>query len=168
MGRPSQQASGKAGKRLRTPTPIKPLSDTTIRKRGNVYYMFYKTRRRVPWRIIIALIVVFIGAIGSAFSFAQIHSVRQEIESSQQTLLNQRVTNSNLEAQITQNYTREEIEFMASELGMGPPDPSQIVYFHVPHHSGVILSTYAPQQINETETGFWQSIVDFFSGIFSR
>jgi len=129
--------------------------------------MFHKTRRRVPWRVIIALVVVFMGAIGSAYSFAQLHNVQQEIAASNQALTRQRVANSDLEAQITRNYTREEIEIMASELGMGPPDASQIVYFHVPHHSGVILSTYAPQQQIEVETGFWQSLVDFFSGIFN-
>ena len=130
--------------------------------------MFHKTKRRVPWRIIIALIVVFIGAIGSAFSYAQIHNVEQEIEVSRQALASQRIANSNLEAQITRNYTREEIESLASErLGMGPPDPSQIIYFRVPHQSGVLLSTYAPHQLYEADTGFWQGIVDFFRSIFS-
>jgi len=169
MKRRAQQSStGTKKRQLRTSTPIKTIPNATIRKRGNVYYIFNKTSRRIPWRVIIALIIVFIVAIGSAFSFAQIHSVQQEISASNQTLARQRVINSDLEAQITRNYTREEIETMASELGMGPPDPSQIIYFHVPHHSGVMLSTYTPQQPNETETGFWQSIVDFFSGIFSN
>jgi len=164
-----QQANSRTSKRtLHTKSPIVALPNTTIRKRGNVYYLFHKTRRRVPWRIIIALIIVFIGAIGSAYSYAQIHEMQQQIEDSRQALISQQVTNSNLEAQITRNYTREEIEALASErLGMGPPDPSQIIYFHVPHQSGIMLSTYAPEQPVEAERGFWQGIVDFFRSIFS-
>jgi len=144
------------------------LPNTTVRKKGNVYYLFYSTKRQIPWRVIIAMIVVFIGAIGSAYSYAQIHNIQQEIETSRQDLINQTTANRNMEAQITRSYTREEIEYHASvRLGMGPPDPSQIIYFYVPHHSGVIMSTYAPQTI-AVETGFWQGIVDFFSGIRQR
>jgi len=136
-----------------------------MRKKGNVIYLFDRTRRRIPWRIIIALIFVFVGATASAYSYAQIHNVQQEISESQRDYRNQVTANSNLEAQITRNYTREEIEYHArTRLGMGLPDPSQIIYFHVPHHDGVLTSTYAPP-IPTTQTGFWQGIVDFFRGL---
>jgi len=144
------------------------LPNTTVRKKGNVYFMFHKTRRKFPLRVVIALICVFVGAIGSAYSYAQIHTVQQEIATSRRDLSNQQITNSNLEAQITRSYTREEIEYHASvRLGMGPPDASQIIYFHVPHHSGVLASTYA-SPIPTATTGFWQSLLDFFRGIRDR
>lgn len=151
------------------PVQVKNLDpNTKVRKQGNVYYMFHKTRRRVPLRLIVALIIVFFGAIGSAYTYAQIHSVQRETEVARQRLNNQRVANSNLESLITRNYTREEIEALASErLGMGPPDPSQIIYFHVPHQSGVMLSTYTPAP-QPTENYFWQAIVSFFRNMRDR
>lgn len=136
-----------------------------VRKKGNVIYLVDKTRRRIPWRVIISLIFVFVGATAIAFSYAQIHTVHQEINASEQAIRDMSITNSNLEAQITRSYTREEIEHHArTRLGMGPPDPSQIIYFNVPLHDGVLVSTYAPP-IPNTPTGFWQGIVDFFRGL---
>jgi len=118
--------------------------------------------------LIIALIIVFIGAIGSAYSYAQIYSVQQEINESRNDLNNQRVTNRNLESHVTRNYSREEIERLAWErLDMRPPDPSQIIYFHLPNQSGVMMSTYIPQTPTQ-ENYFWQGIVAFFSGIRER
>ncbi|MCL2361101.1 MAG: septum formation initiator family protein [Defluviitaleaceae bacterium] len=149
-------------------SPIEALPNTTVRKKGNVIFMFHKSRRKIPWRVIIALVCVFVGAIGSAYSYAQIHNMQQEISESERDLRNITTANRNLEAQITRSYTREEIEHHAlTRLGLGPPDPSQIIYFHVPHHSGLLTSTYA-SPIPIVETGFWQSIVDFFRGIFNR
>ena len=155
--------------RRRKPAPVMPLDpNTKVRKKGNVYYLFHKNRRRIPWRLIVALVIVFVGAIGSAFSYAQIHNVQREIEIARRDVNNQHVANRNLEALVTRNYTREEIELLASErLGMSAPDPSQIVYFHVPHQSGVLMSTYVPLQ-QSTENYFWQGIVAIFRSIRER
>jgi len=148
---------------------LKPIDATTkVRRKGNVYYLFHKNRRRVPWRIIVALLFVFAGAIGTAYTYAQIHSVQQEIDVYRRQLTTQTVNNRNLESQVTRNYTREEIERHASErLGMSAPDPSQIIYFHVPHQSGVLLSEYFPDEIS-AENHFWQGLVAFFRGIRER
>ena len=142
-------------------------SNTTIRKRGNVYYMFHKSRRRIPWRLVIMLLLVFVGAIGSAFSYAQMHGVQRQIAQSRRELNEQQVAITTLNAQVTERYTREEIERLAYErLGMSEPDPSQIIYFHVPHHSHVTMHT-SPQPPS-AENYFWQSIVAFFNNIFDR
>ena len=144
--------------------PIDP--NTTIRKRGNVYFMFHKTRRRVPWRVIIALTIVFIGAIGSAFSYAQIHSVQRQIARSRQTLNDQLVSNTLLDSMVVERYTQSEIERRAFELGLRPPDPSQIRYFHVPRQSGV--SVAVNEQLPPPENYFWQGIIAFFQGMRER
>jgi len=133
-----------------------------------VYFLFHKTRRRVPWRLIVALVIVFIGALGSAYSYAQIHSIQREIEIYRRNVNNQHVANRNLEALVTRNYTREEIELLASErLGMNAPDSSQIIYFYLPRQSGVLMSTYIPQQ-QSTENYFWQGILDIFRNMRER
>ena len=142
-------------------------SDTRIRKSGNVYYLIQKERRRIPWRWVIAILLVFIGAIASAYSYAQIHSVNREIEVSRQELNRQRLDNRNLESQLVGNYSREEIERLAYErLGMREPDVSQIIYFFSPHQSDVIMAIDAPART--PENNFWQNIAAFFQGIWAR
>ena len=151
-------------RRVARPKPLDP--NTTVRKRGNVYFMFHKTQSRVPWRLIIALLIVFIGAIGSAFSYAQIHSVQREITRSRQALSDQQVANTFLDAMVIERYTHNEIERRAHELGLRPPDPSQIIYFHVPRQSGVSVSI--GDSLPPPENYFWQGIVSFFQGIRER
>jgi len=133
-----------------------------------VYYLFHKTNRRIPWRLVIAFLVVFLGAMGSAYSRARIHYVTMQMEQTRQQLASQQIRNHNLETQLTRNYSRDEIERRAAELGMAPPDPSQVIYFYVPHVSGVMMPTYTPAEAAPTENYFWQEIVGFFRGIGAR
>ena len=128
--------------------------------------MFHKTRKRVPWRVIIALLFVFVGALGSAFSYAQIHSVQRQISGTRQALNDQQVANTLLDSMVIERHTLSEIERRAYELGLRPPDPSQIRYFHVPLQSGVSITIDDP--IPPPENHFWQGIVAFFQGIRDR
>ena len=113
------------------------------------------------------LMLVFVGAIGSAFSYAQMHGVQRQIAQSRRELNEQHIAITTLNAQVTERYTREEIERLAYErLGMGEPDPSQIIYFHVPHQSHARMHANAPPP--STENYFWQSIVAFFNGMVDR
>jgi len=166
---PKTQANDRQRPPRRKTVPVTSFDpNTKVRRKGNVYFLFHKTRRRVPWRLIIALVIVFFGAIGSAFSYAQIHNVQREIEITRSNVNNQHITNRNLEALVSRNYTREEIEILASErLGMNAPDSSQIIYFYLPHQSGVLMSTYVPLQ-QSTENYFWQGIVAIFRSIRER
>ena len=150
--------------RVARPKPLDP--NTTVRKRGNVYFMYHKTRKRVPWRVIIALIIVFIGAIGSAFSYAQIHSVQRHNATLRQTLADKQVANTLLDSMVIERYTHSEIERRAHELGLRPPDPSQIIYFHVPLQSGVSVTVDDP--LPPTENYFWQGITAFFRNAWNR
>ena len=138
---------------------------TTIRKRGNVYYLFHKERRRIPWRIIIALFLVFLGGVGSAISYAQIHRVQRDIRLSINALTAQEEINFSLMADTTERYTHEEIERRARELGLGEPDPSQIIYFYAPRYSHVVI---ANDPLLPQENYFWQGIMDFINGIIGR
>ena len=116
------------------------------------------------------LLIVFFGAVGSAFSYAQIHSLNQEIRSNRRAIDNQLIINHDLESQLSvaERYTREEIERLAYErLGMSEPDASQIFYFDVPSQSFVSMSINA-QSHEPSENYFWQGIRAFFSDIRDR
>ena len=151
---------------MRTSAPVTALPNTTIRKRGNVYFMFHKSRKHMPWRVIIALMIVFAGAIGSAFSYAQIHSVQRQIAQTRNALSNQVETNANLNSLVVERHTHSEIERRAYELGLRPPDPSQIIYFYVPLQSGVDVTINDP--LPQPENYFWQGIVAFFQNMRDR
>ena len=143
--------------------------DTKVRKKGNVYYIFQKERKRISWRLVFMLFLVFLGAIGSAFSYAQIHSLQREIAQTRHAINTKLAINNELESQIsiTERFTREDIERLAYErLGMGEPDPSQIIYFYMPRSSAVSMNTYVPQPPQENY--FWQGVVAFFSATRER
>ena len=159
--RPNRQKQTNSSRKPTTNT------NTEVRKSGNVYYLVDKQRRSVPWRWVVAILLVFIGAIGSAYSYAQIHSVQREISASRQNLTSQQAENRNLESQLVGNYPREELERMAYErLNMGEPDPSQIIYFHAPQQSVVTMAIEDPTPA--PEGGFWHNISAFFQGIWAN
>ena len=140
-------------------------TNVTIRKQGKVYYMFHKQQRRIPWRLVIALLLVFLGGVGSAASFARINSLQRQITQARQRYTAQVETNITLEAIAAERYTHEMIASRARELGLAEPDPSQIIYFHAPHHSHVVI-TY--DRALPQENYFWQGIRAFFDGIVNR
>ena len=154
--RPNRQKRAQANK--------KKIADKEIRKRGKVTYVIEKQPRSIPWRWVVAIVLVFLGAIASAYSYAQIHSVQREISASRQNLTNQQADNRSLELQLVGNYPRDELERMAYErLNMGAPDHSQILYFHAPQQSVVTMAIEDPTPI--PERSFWQNITAFFQGI---
>jgi len=150
----------RATKRTNTQDP-----DTKIRKRGNVYYLFHKEHRRISWRLVVALLFVFLGGVGSAVSYAQIFSLQRQIRISSNELTAQQETNRSLDADVAGRYTRDEIERRARELGLSEPDPSQIIYFYAPQQSHVTITynAHLPQ-----ENYFWQGIVAFVNGVIER
>ena len=141
-------------------------SDVTIRKRGKIYFMYHKRRWRVPWRLCISLVVIFICGLGVTVSFARIHSLERQITQTRARLDSQIETNVSLEATAVGRYNREMIEMRARELGLSEPDPSQIIYFYTPHLASHVVSTY--DRVLPQENYFWQGIRDFFSGIVDR
>ena len=161
-GRPPRKRTEKRAVRR---TAGEPASNVTIRKRGKVYYMFHKQQRRIPWRLVISLLLVFLCGVGSAVSFAQIHSVQRQITQLRQRYSAQIETNITLEAIASERYTHEMIAQRARELGLAEPDPSQIIYFYAPHHNHVVI-TY--DQVRPQENYFWQGIREFFGGIVDR
>ena len=164
--RGNRKTRSKPSGQKRSSTKVKD-NNTEVRKSGNVYYLIQKQPRRIPWRWVIAIILVFAGAIGSAYSFAQIHYVQREISTSRANLNNIRYENRNLEAQLAGNYSRDEIERLAYErLNMGEPELFQIIDFYVPHQSIPTLAIEDPTP--PPQTGFWQNIAGFFQRIWAR
>jgi len=140
--------------------------NATVRKRGNVFYLYQRERRSIPVRLIFALLIVFVGGIGSAVIYANIHDMQREIRIAQAALQAQLETNLTMDAVTTERYTHDEIVRRARALGLGEPDPSQIIYFYpAPLHSGVFF-TYNPTPPQENH--FWQGIVTFLRSITER
>ena len=157
--RPNRQKQAKAKQ--------KKLDDKELRRRGNVTYVIEKQRRGIPWRWVIAIVLVFVGAIASAYTYAQIHSVQREISASRQSLTSQQAENRSLESQLVGNYPREDLERMAYErLNMGEPDHSQIIYFHAPRQSVVTMAIEDPTPA--PNRSFWHNIAAFFQGIWAN
>jgi len=131
-----------------------------------VYYVFHNERRRIPWKLIFALLLVFFGGIGSAVTYANNHEIRREINISRNRLNSQLATNRSLLADTTERYSHDEIVRRARAMGMGEPDPSQIIYFYAaPLHSSVVF-TYNPA--SNQDNNFWQGLAEFFRGMGNR
>ena len=166
--RKPRSASGPRPNRQKQAKPEQQkLADKELRKRGNVTYVIEKQPRSIPWRWVIAIILVFAGAIFSAYTYAQIHSVQREINVSRNNLTNQQAENRYLELQLVGNYPREELERMAYErLDMREPDQSQILYFHAPQRGVVSFAIEDPTPA--PNISFWQNIAAFFQGIWAN
>ena len=166
--KPNKSTKQRANKQQSSRSNLPP---TTVRsKRDNVYYLYNEERRRVSLRLIFMLFVVFLGAVGSAYGYALIHSVQREISQTRHALNNQLLINHELETQldVAERYSREELERLAYErLGMREPDPSQIIYFYVPPHSYVRMNINEPQE-QASENYFWQGVVAFFRSMRER
>jgi len=140
--------------------------NATVRKSGNVYYLFHRERRNIPWRLVFALLLVFVGGVGSAVSYANIHTLQREIRISQAALRAQEAYNLYLDADTVERYTHEEIARRARALGLGEPDPAQIIYFYQAPLSSHLFITYSPA--SPQENYFVQGIVAFFRSIRER
>jgi cell division protein FtsL len=117
--------------------------------------------------LVFTIILIFLGALGSAAAAAHMANTRREINRVQQALNTQLDANATLASQMPQPYTTSEIERIASErLGMARPDPSQIIYIHVPPISHVVLSPDA--YIPAPAPSIWVELRVFFTAVFNR
>ncbi|MCL2377862.1 MAG: hypothetical protein FWC77_01915 [Defluviitaleaceae bacterium] len=159
-------ATGRKQPNTRRARRVQPAaSDTKVRKRGNVYFLYHKERKRVSWRLAITILLVFIVGVGSAVSFATIHNMNRQVAASTRALNAQLQHNLNLSAETTERYTHEEIARRARALGLSEPDPSQIIYFYAPVQSNVVFR-YTP--VSDQENHFWRGVIDFLRGLVER
>lgn len=134
-----------------------------VRKRvKKELFVFRDDRRyRIHFRTFFTVFLIFLGGLGTAFSYAYISDTRMQISRVRNELQSQKEANAILRAEITQKYTLDEVAQIATErLGMGKPDASQIIHIYVPKQSYVVLSEeeYEPEPV-----GIWPRIVSFFS-----
>jgi len=138
--------------------------------RDNVIFIMDKKEDRkfkIPWLLIFTIIIIFAGAIGSAYASARISTTELDIAAARDRRLALQNTNITMQELVSDQYTNEQIEQFAIEnLGMSFPDPSQIHEIYVPRHSYVVLNTayYALPAPNY----FWEDIVEIISGFLSR
>ncbi|MCL2602887.1 MAG: cell division protein FtsL [Defluviitaleaceae bacterium] len=126
-----------------------------------------KPRFSVSPVLVFTVIVIFVGALGSAAAAAHMANTRQELAFERQRLNAQLDANRILAGQIIHPFSLEEIERIAYErLGMARPDPSQIIYINVPPVSHVTFNPEA--DILPRGTTFWEEMGAFFQGVFNR
>jgi len=117
--------------------------------------------------IIFTIILIFVGALGSAVAAAHMANTRREVTQARQARDAQLDANRALASQMHQPFSTEEIEQIARErLGMGRPDPSQIIYINVPPISHVDFNPVA--NILPDDSRFWEELRVFFTDIFNR
>ena len=138
-------------------------------KRGDQIHKMDATPKRFMLSppIIFTIILIFVGALGSAVAAAHMANTRREVTQARQARDAQLDANRTLISQMPQPFTMEEIEQIARErLGMGRPDPSQIIYINVPPMSHVVFNPN-PNILPE-DTTFWEELRVFFTDIFNR
>jgi len=155
-----KQANMRQAKLIQSANP-----DTTVRKRGNVYFLYHKKRRGISWRLAITILLVFVVGVGVAVSFATIHNVDRQITARRAALTRQLENNLSLDARTVERYTHDEIVRRAHAMGLREPDSSQIVYFYAPVYSQVVFR-YTPAIDNENQ--FWQGVIAFLRGLAER
>lgn len=137
--------------------------------RGNVIFILRNDIRKwlIPWRMVISILFIFAGAMGTAITAAHIANTEVQINRARAERTRYQYLNATLADQVNERYTREEVERIASErLGMFRPDPSQIIEINVPLQSYVHLNTAA--HVLPGQNYFWQEIVNFVNGIVDR
>ena len=158
---PTKRKRPDTGKRIQAQNP-----DAKVRKRGNVYFLFQKERRRsIPWQLAATIILAFALGIGSAVSYATISNLNRQISVSLDRLGRQRENNLSLGVTMTARYNRYEISHRARALGLREPDPSQIIYFYAPAQSSVFIR---PTLEHEQENYFWRGVVAFIRDAIGR
>jgi cell division protein FtsB len=137
-------------------TPHAPLPTGTVR------------RRRISFRIIFSLILIGLGGIGSALTYAVIYDVQVKITQTTRAYNAQREENAALRAQLGERYSLAEVERIArEELNMSEPDASQIIHIQVPKESYVVLND-GDEVTEDTENYFWEGLASYISDLFNR
>jgi len=156
----NKQASIRRARRIQSANP-----DAKVRKSGNVFFLYHKKRKRISWRLVVTIILVFFVGVGTAVSFATISNMERQIAASQARLTWQQTHNLHLESNTVARYSHEEIAHRARILGFNEPDPSQIIYFYTPVSNSVHFR-YNP--VSEPENHFWQGVTTFIRDTITR
>jgi len=153
-------SAARKGEQMPRPKPKDGQRPRRLNKKAKkvvkIEYVRFNTRQyRTSFYIIFTVFLIFTGGVGTAFSFAYLQDMRQQIESQRFAIQQQREENITLRAEITRHLSIDEISRIAQErLNMGPPDISQIVRINVPRQSYVVQSE---AQVNHEPQNMWQS-----------
>ena len=150
---PDQPLHPRSKPKIRT----RPKSRPKLRRiRRDIEYIRYDTRRyRIPIPIIFTVFLIFAGGVGTAFSFAYLQDMRQNITRERAAILQQQSENDATRAEIAQRMSVEDVSRIARErLNMDLPDASQIVRINVPRQS-YVMQSYAERPTRPE--GMWQS-----------
>jgi len=138
-------------------------------RRGDQVHKVDATPRRFPFSapMVFTVLLIFVGALGSAVASAHMANTRRELVLARQQRDAALDANRTLQSQIPIPFTLDEIEQIAQErLGMARPDPMQIIYINVPPVSHVVLNPDAG--ILPRDSSFWEEMRIFVTDILNR
>jgi cell division protein FtsL len=119
-------------------------------------------RYRISFAMIFTLILIFLGSLGTALSYALTADTRHQISLVRRQTQEQKESNISLRTEITQRYTLDEVARDAAErMGMNKPDPSQVIHIYVPKQSFVVMNPGMDGE-DDGENYFWEGILAFF------
>ena len=138
----------------------------TIRIRDDARFIIYMNQFKdfFSWQMIVSLIIILMGGIGSLTIHAHVTSLESQINIARSNLTQAQVDVFTLESRLDQRYSDTEIQWIAIErLGMSFPDPTQIIEINVPRQGGATLNTIMREE--PVENYLWNDITAFFRGI---
>ena len=141
----------------------------SVVRRGNIVFVMENksAQYRLPRALIISTLLVFVCAMIIVLTHAQLTNVERQIAITRQQILEVQESTTALSTQIGVRYSLDEIAFIAfTELGMTPPDSSQIVDINVPPLSHVVLGT--SDNLLASDSHFWSDMRIFIGGILDR
>lgn len=125
-------------------------------RRRTMFVFRDNQRYRISINIFITLTLIFLGGLGTAVSYAFISDTQNSIRKTREDIQIQKEANASLRAELTQKYSLDEVERIATErLGMIKIDPSQSILINVPKQSFVILND--DEELPEPDS-LWQTI----------
>ena len=115
-----------------------------IRVRKDARFIVYVNQFKdiFSWQIIVSLLIVLIGGLGSLAIHAHVTYVENQINMSRRRLQQAQIDVFTLQSRLEERYTDAEIEWIAIDrLGMNFPEPAQIIEINVPRQGGATLNT---------------------------
>lgn len=111
-----------------------------------------RERQKHRVKLVLAMLVVFMGAIVTTVSYAMVEEQKVRLSNMQDELTALQSANASLEAEITEQMSLDYVEKEATtRLGMSEPQSYQVVYIDVPKQSYTMQYSEAE---TEEPTGF--------------
>ena len=140
-----------------------------IRERRGTRFIIYgrQLAEFISWQLIVTLVLVLLGGIGSLAINAHIINTSLRIDQQRNELVRLQGESVRYRSLLRERYTLDQIERIAIErLGMTHPDPAQIIDIYVPLQPTVRLNM--DDGAIPVENFLWEEIRTFLTGVLDR